>query len=279
MADQARTLSGPHRAPWAYAVSPFEMVPGVYYVGNRSVSSHLLDTGEGLLLLDTTYGETAYLLLESIRTLGFDPRDIRWILHTHAHIDHFGATRMLAETFGCRTYMPAADLPFLQSADWTYCAPLGIRYEPPYDACFVPDEAVHPGDVLRFGGVTVTAWAAPGHTPGTTAYTFDLPCGLRAVMHGGTGLNTLTSAYSRAHGLGTAWREDYARTLDALEGIAADVVLGNHPNQTRTFEKAAARAAGHNPFIDPTEWRRFLASCRQKYEQMVQDDPIQGGHA
>ena len=264
----------PHRTPWAYETAPFEVAPGVYYVGNLSVSSHLFDTGEGLLLLDTTYSETAYLLLESIRALGFDPHDIRWIVHTHAHIDHFGATRMLAETFGCRTYMPADDLPFMQSDEWTYCRPLGIRYEPPYDAYFEADVPVCSGDVIRFGNITMTAYAARGHTPGTMAYVFDLPCGLRAAMHGGTGLNTLTAAYSRAHGLGSAWREAYSCTLEKLKDLSVDVVLGNHPNQTHTFEKARAKTGAHNPFIDPKEWQRFLAECRNQFDKMVQNDPL-----
>ena len=61
------------RAPWEYDIAPFEIIDKVYYVGNKSVSAHLFDTGEGLLLLDTTYSETAYLLFESIRELGFEP--------------------------------------------------------------------------------------------------------------------------------------------------------------------------------------------------------------
>ena len=88
------------RAPWNYDVSPFKIADNVYYVGNKSVSVHLFDTGEGLLLLDTAYAETTYLLIESIRELGFDPHDIRWIIHSHAHIDHFGATRYLVEKSG-----------------------------------------------------------------------------------------------------------------------------------------------------------------------------------
>ena len=274
MTDAAKRALAPHRTPWAYETAPFEIVPGVYYVGNKSVSCHLFDTGEGLLLLDTAYTETTYLLLESIRALGFEPHDIRWIVHTHAHIDHFGATRMLVEAYGCKTYMPAADLPFMQSADWTYCEPLGIRYEPPYDAYFETDVPVHPGDVIRFGNVTMTAYAAPGHTPGTMVYTFDLPGGLRAIMHGGIGLNTLTSSYSREHRLGASWRDAYSRTLDELRVLTADVVLGNHPGQSRTFEKAAARTGEHNPFIDPAEWQRFLADCRARFEQMLRDDPL-----
>ena len=181
---------------------------------------------------------------------------------------------MLAEKFGCKTYMPEADLPFMQSADWTYCEDLGIRYEPPYDAYFEADVPVRPGDIIRFGNITMPAYAAPGHTPGTMAYTFELPSGLRAAMHGGTGLNTLTSAYSRAHQLGSAWREDYSRTLERLKTLSVDIVLGNHPNQTRTFEKAAAKTGAHNPFIDSAEWQRFLAGCRERFEQLVQRDPL-----
>ena len=66
MTNTAKRALAPHRTPWAYETAPFEIVPGVYYVGNKSVSCHLFDTGAGLLLLDTAYTETTYLLLESV---------------------------------------------------------------------------------------------------------------------------------------------------------------------------------------------------------------------
>ena len=85
------------RSPWLCDVAPFRIADNLYYVGNSDVSCHLVDTGEGLLLLDTSYSSAAYLLLESIRSLGFDPKDVKWILHSHGHIDHFGCTRMLVD--------------------------------------------------------------------------------------------------------------------------------------------------------------------------------------
>ena len=103
----------PNVSPWLYDVKPFKIVDNLYYVGNKSVSSHLFDTGEGLLLLDTTYMETIYMVLESIRELGFDPKDLRWIVHSHGHIDRFGGTRILKEKYGCKTYFPDKDIPFL----------------------------------------------------------------------------------------------------------------------------------------------------------------------
>lgn len=266
---------GVTRAPWLYDVAPFEIVEGVYYVGNTSVSVHLFDTGEGLLLLDTAYTQTTYLLLESIRALGFEPRDIRWILHTHAHLDHFGGTRQLVEKYGCKTYMPADDLEFMQAkSDFNYVAELGMPYEPPYDCYFETDVAVHPGDVLTFGNITVDCHCAAGHTPGTMAYVFHLPSGLNAAMHGGIGRNTLYSSYANRYGLGTAWREAYVASLERLHGLKVDVVLGNHPNQSDTFGKKERRTADFNPFIDPEEWEHFLNKTMKRYNEMVASDPM-----
>lgn len=263
------------RAPWNYDVSPFKIADNVYYVGNKSVSAHLFDTGEGLLLLDTAYAETAYLLIESIRELGFDPHDIRWIIHSHAHIDHFGATRYLVEKYGCKTYMPAADLEFLTTkSEFNWCTSLDMYYEPPYDTYFDVDVAIHPGNVLTFGNVKMTAHCAAGHTPGTMAYVFELPGGLRAAMHGGIGLNTLTSEYSKKHGLGNTWREAYGETLDRLYDLKVDIVLGNHPGQTNTFGKLAQRTDTENPFIDSTEWNRMLDQIRTKYQNFIVNDPL-----
>ncbi len=263
-----------HRAPWLYDAPPFQITDNLYYVGSKAVSSHLFDTGEGLLLLDTGYTETVYLLLESIRALGMNPGDIRWIVHTHAHIDHFGGTRRLVEKFGCKTYMPAADMPFMGDAEMAYCTEMELPYEPPYDAWFKADVELRPGDNVRFGNIVMTAYRADGHTPGTMAYVFDMPNGLRAGMHGGIGLNTLTSEYSIKHGLGDAWRQAYRDTLDRLENLAVDITLGNHPNQTDTFGKAARATTENNPFIDPIEWKRMMSHMRVRLSELTQKDPI-----
>ena len=263
------------RAPWKYDIAPFEIADRLYYVGNTSVSAHLFDTGQGLLLLDTTYAETGYLLFESIRELGFEPKDIRWIVHSHAHIDHFGATRYLVEKYGCKTYMPAADLDFLTTkAPLNWCEELDMPYEPPYDTYFDVDVPIHPGDVLQFGNIKMTAHCAAGHTPGTMAYVFELPCGLKAAMHGGIGMNTLTSGYTKKHNLGTAWREAFIDSLNRLYGLEVDVVLGNHPGQNDTFGKLKRRTADSNPFIDPSEWDRMIDMLRNKFHERMLSDQL-----
>ena len=266
----------PYRSPWLYDCKPFHMVDNVYYVGNTSVSSHLFDTGEGLLLLDTGYMETGYLMLEAIRELGFDPKNIKWIIHSHAHIDHFGSTRMLVEKYGCKTYMPAPDVCMMdEKKEFLWCEELGLPYEPPYDTWFQIDYAIQDGETLTFGNTKMTAYSAAGHTPGTMAYVFELPGGLKAAMHGGIGLNTLTSEYSLRYNLGTSWRDAYAASLDRLEDLAVDVVLGNHPKQSNTFEKLEMNADGENHFIDATEWKRFICNTRENYKTTMENDPIE----
>lgn len=264
------------RSPWMQDVAPFRIADNLYYVGNKDVSVHLLDTGEGLLLLDTSYTQASYLLLESIRELGFDPRDIKWIIHSHGHIDHFGCTRMLVEKYGCKTYFPAADLPLLNDrADLNWHEEFGQNYEPPYDTYFVPDELVHPGDVLTFGNTKVEVYDAGGHTPGTLAIRFILPGGLKAAMHGGIGINTLSSAYSKKKGLGTTWRDAFIKNVKALRDLEVDIVLGNHPDQSSTFKKMKRMNEEENPFIDPAEWNRMLDACERKYNSIQEKDPIE----
>ena len=263
------------RSPWMYAQKPFHIVDNLYYVGDRKVSSHLFDTGEGLLLLDTGFPHAEYLLFEAIRDMGFDPHDIRWILHTHAHYDHFGATRALVEKSSAKTYMPEADLCFMTTeTQLNYCARAGLYYEPPYDTFFEIDVSVKPGDVLTFGNTKVEVFDASGHTPGTVCYCFTLPGGLKAAMHGGIGRNTLESSYAKEYGLGTAWREAYAASLKRLKGLEVDVVLGNHPYQTHTFDKLARTTDAHNAFIDPTEWDRFLEKTEEALIAFLAEDPM-----
>lgn len=259
------------RSPWNWGTEPFHIVDNVYYVGDKDVSVHLFDTGEGLLLLDTGYSMGAYLLFESIRSLGFDPKDVKWLLHTHGHLDHIGCTRIFMEYCGCKSYFPERDLPLLdEKKELNWHLEFGVPYEPPFDQYFVPDVLVKPGDVLTFGNTKVEVFDAAGHTPGTVCYRFTLPGGLKAAMHGGVGINTLSEDYAQKHGLGDTWRVAYRNSLERLKGLEVDVVLGNHPKQSDTFIKLKARTEGNNTFVDPTEWDRFLEKFLKKYKKLFE---------
>jgi metallo-beta-lactamase class B len=80
-------------------VAPFQVFDNLYFVGVRWVSSWLIRSNQGLILIDTLYGPFADLLVENIRALGFDPRDIRQVIGTHAHYDHMGNGAWLQQQY------------------------------------------------------------------------------------------------------------------------------------------------------------------------------------
>ena len=145
-----------YETPWEYDTPPFRITDDIWYVGNTSVAVHLIDTGGGLLLIDTGYPQTAYLLIESIRAAGFDPNAIRWILHTHVHYDHIGATRALVEKYGCKTYLGVRDADILRSRRELTWHP---EYDLPFNEGFTPDALVNDGDKLRFGDICIECMA------------------------------------------------------------------------------------------------------------------------
>ena len=263
--------------PWAYRVKPFRIAGGLYYVGNADVSCHLIDTGDGLILLDTAFPQTVYLTLESIRRVGFDPDDIRLIVHCHGHYDHFGGTRAIVELTGAETALGEADVAVLTDRPELSWAP---EYEVAFSETFHVDRPIHDGDRIALGGTTIECVHIPGHTAGTFAYFFTVSDGgrdLRVGIHGGAGLNTLTEEYLTRYGLPVRLRQDYLDSLDRLRRERVDIVLGSHPFQNDTLGKRARMTDDHNPFIDPAEWRASLDDLERNAREAFGEGTPQRG--
>ena len=92
-------------APWTQTQAPFKVIENVYCVGTNWVSAYLIDTPQGLILIDCMYREVLYQLIDNIRALGFDPHDIKHLLLTHGHFDHCGAVREIVEMSGCEVWI------------------------------------------------------------------------------------------------------------------------------------------------------------------------------
>ena len=86
--------------PWKGAFPPFRIFGNLYFVGTEPASTHIVDTGEGLIMFDSGYQHSLYLVIDGMHRLGLDPHDLKYIIHTHGHIDHLGATRALVELTG-----------------------------------------------------------------------------------------------------------------------------------------------------------------------------------
>jgi metallo-beta-lactamase class B len=254
--------------PWGLACSPIAITPELWYVGNRDVSCHALKTPDGVILFDTAFANTTYLLVDSLWAAGIDPRDVGLIIHSHGHEDHCGGTRRMQALTGAPVYLGERDFNTvingtpLTCAEYTY----GItNFE-----TFIPDHAISHGDVIRFGGVDIHCHATPGHTPGCISFTFDVDVDgtpRTAGLFGGPGLWTMEDLHTAAQGY-RGNRDDFRQSLKLLATLDVEVWLGAHPDQSRTFQKAEhlARGASPNPFVNPKGWKAFIAGIQEKFD-------------
>ena len=132
--------------PWNSYMEPFQIADNLYYVGCVAASAHLITTNEGHILLDTGYPQNLYMVIDSIYKLGFNLRDIKYIVHSHGHYDHLGGTKALVELTGAKTFLGKDDREYANGTlDLTWAKELGLEY---YEA-FEPDVLLEDGDVIR----------------------------------------------------------------------------------------------------------------------------------
>ena len=248
-------------------IEPFRLWNNIYFIGGRAVSVHLIDTGAGLILIDTGYPFMREQIVENLRALGFDPRDIRILLHSHGHYDHYGNTRYLQSLSGAKTYISRVDNDIVNGRrDLSWAVELGYERIPPFDC----DVLLEDGDTVELGDTRILCRLVPGHTEGTFAFFFESG-GLRAAMHGGVGLNSMARGFLEKYDLPRDLPERFRQGLHSMMEEHADIVLGNHPDQNDTEGKAARLRAGDaRAFVDPGEWPRFLAERERALDEMLE---------
>jgi metallo-beta-lactamase class B len=261
-----------YRFPENFYVKPFKIIGNVYYVGDAKVCSHLVDSGEGLILIDTGYIHTAHMYINAIWEAGFNPKDVKFILHTHGHYDHYGATVVLQRLYACKAFLSRADARMLKDKpevvrmlDWPYVE----------DKVFTPDFLMDDGDTIRLGNTSIRVVATPGHTEGTVSFFFNADEDGRTYhlgLFGGAGFTTLYKEYLIRYGMSLTLRDDFFDSIERLKKEQVDVVLGNHPGPNRILEKMEKKYAvpnGPNPFVDPDEWQIYLELVKSEFEKFL----------
>lgn len=253
------------------------MLDNVYFVGGKEVSVHIIDTGDGLIMIDTGYPHMRERILENIRAQGLDIGRVRIILHSHGHYDHFGSTLAYQKMSGAKTYISRIDNEIVNGHRHELsCMREELAKElQPFDCDVLLDD----GDVVELGDTRIRCKLCPGHTEGVMAFFFetvDRGRRLTCAMHGGVGVNSMKLEYLNRHGLPVSLRDTFREGLHRLASEHVDVVLGNHPYQSRMDEKLARWDAGdRDAFIDPTYWPRFLADCEARFDKMIEEESAQ----
>lgn len=254
---------------WNQPVEPYQIIGNVYYVGASDITSFLITTPAGHILLDGGFEETVPIIRENLKKLGFRLADVKVLINSHAHFDHAGGLATLKELTSAHLAASAGDAPLLARGG-KGDPHLGDQFPfKPVQA----DRILRDGDQVSLGGVTLTAHLTPGHTPGCTTWTMKVKEGDRtrdvvfvcsATILPGVSL-TNNPKYPNV-------AKDYARTFRVLKSLPCDVFLAAHASFYDGLAKAEAlrKGAQENPFIDPKGYRAYVERKEKDYLAQLQ---------
>ena len=249
--------SAPARDVW-YA-EPARVFDNLYFVGGKLHSAWALTTGEGIILIDTIYPyNSEELIIGGMQKLGLDPKNIKYVLISHAHGDHIGGAEMLQNRYGPRVVMGGPD--------WDLVAKYPNRYK-----TMAPKRDIVASDGMKItlGETTVTIWLTPGHTPGTLSYTFpvlDRGRPVNVAYSGGTAFNFVNNTPDPGIQNFQAYIDLQKHMAAKAAATGATVLLSNHSEFDNAFNKnrmLAGRGNGPHPYEIGAAWV-------QRYFQVMQ---------
>jgi metallo-beta-lactamase class B len=256
---------------WKAPLPPRRIIGNIHYVGPGGVSSWLITTPDGHFLIDTTFEDCVPQICANVETLGFRVADIKWLLSSHAHVDHTGGHAAMQRRTGAQIVASAADARLLETGGAEDFSPFPkdlLAYAP-----VKADRIVKDGETVSLGGVTLTAHLTPGHTKGATTWTMPLKDGERtyhAVFFSSVSIAEPTPLLNNP--LYPAIADDYAATFKRLRTLPCDILLAPHADQFGLMGKLRQLEAGvtPNPFIDPDGWKRLITNTEAIYLRQLE---------
>jgi metallo-beta-lactamase class B len=281
----SQTFRESHGRDVAYQLTlpGFKIFDNLYHVGVGTVSTWLIPTTQGLIMIDSSQEPYVDHVLDNIRNLGFDPKDIKYILIVHGHLDHFGGAARIKELSGARVGMTEADWKMVddvaaqQRERPQALAPINRIVQ--RDA---RDLVLKDGDVVTLGKTSLKVYVTPGHTPGSASFEFtvyDNGKPYKAFMFGGPEPRD-----------GVEGGKKFLASVNRVTQMEPDVQVGllihswlansTYPNGG-TFErmvKLQSRKPGEpNPFVDPASWQQWLVRLKTVADKWIADETAKAG--
>ena len=252
-------------AEWNQPFEPFRIIGNVHYVGTNELGVYLVTSPQGHVLIDGGFAETAPLILDSIRALGFKPEDVKALLTTQAHMDHVGSMAGLKAATGAKIMIMEQDVPMMVSGgkgDFAF----GDTFMFPPAAV---DRVLHDRDVVRVGDIQLTARLTAGHTKGCTTWTMKVNDGAKTRDVVIVGSPNVNPGYKLVRDPSyPGMMEDFEKTFRVLKSLSCDYFLGAHGSYFDLETKYAQWKAGRSTaFIDPEGYKNFLADREQAFQR------------
>ena len=243
---------------------PSKAFDQLYYLGTNIVASWAIVTSAGIIQIDTLNNsdDAQKIILAGYKKLGLDPKQMKYIILTHGHVDHFGGAKYLQDTYHPHVLMAAAD--------WDMLAKIPAGAVPPPKR----DMDITDGQKLTLGNLTLTFYLTPGHTPGTIS--FLLPVTDHGQPHllsfwGGSALpRTLEPGAFEFPALDSGlliYKQSLERFIKIGEEGNADGYIANHPYRDQTFvdgkndkltRNSERKAGDPSPWIGRSAYIRYM---------------------
>ncbi len=254
---------------WNAERAPFKLHGRSWYVGVAGLSAVLIDSGEGLVLIDGGLPQSAAPIAAAIEHLGFTLTDIAWIVNSHAHFDHAGGIAALARISGARVAASPAGAAGLRIGAALPDDPQAgygdaTRFPPVAEVQVIAD-----GEPIRLGRLTLTPVFTPGHTPGGTTWLW------RECEDAGDTADCLDLVYAdsltavaapdfRFSADGGRAADLLRASIDRVAGLPCDILIPAHPDFGGLFERLERpRSPEHrNPLVDRAACQRYAVAAR-----------------
>lgn len=264
-ATAAQAPSAISNPDWERPFPPFRMIGNVYWVGGYDLSTYLITTPQGHILINTGVGDTAQKIKASVEQLGFKMSDVMFLSTTHGHLDHVAGLAELKKMTGAQVVVLERERELLESggaSDFRWGKTPGMRFDP-----VKVDRTLKDKETIALGGTTLTAHLHAGHTKGATSFTFD-------VRENGKTFRVLIANMGSINPGVTVngmpgypeITKDYANTFIAQKEMKIDVWLASHAGQFRMHEKyKPGDAYDPSRFVDPNGFVEAVRRLEKAY--------------
>lgn len=269
-----RPIAPEYAARWLGPQAPVRVHGNSYLVGFEGLSVALIDTGDGLILIDGAVPQAVADVEANIRRLGFRVEDIEYILSTEPHYDHAGGLAALGRDSGATVLAGAAAVEVLRTG-------MPAAADPQHD--HLPNmpavanvRAVGDGETLRLGDTIVTARATPGHTEGSMSWTWR-SCEAEACLNVvfGSSLNAVSAdGYRFTDPANAPVVAAFRRSFARMREMPCDILISAHPDQSGGDLRRRGFSAGErpNPFVDPEACGAYADRAEQRLERRLAEE-------